>query len=82
MYEALINNLRRYAKQYRCGETLGRAIVDTEDIMDDAANSILELLKEKARKAGWVRRKNGDSWEDYCPECQRRGGKRGADGEV
>ena len=23
------------------------------------------------RKAGWVRRKNGDKWEDFCPDCQR-----------
>ncbi len=35
-----------------------------------------DAIDEKARKAGWVRRKNGDSWEDYCPECQRRGADR------
>ena len=23
------------------------------------------------QRAGWVRRKNGDKWEDYCPDCQR-----------
>ena len=25
---------------------------------------------ELARAAGWIRRKAGDTWEDYCPECQ------------
>lgn len=25
---------------------------------------------EKELKAGWIRRKSGDKWEDYCPECQ------------
>ena len=27
----------------------------------------------EARRAGWIRRKNGEKWEDYCPECQREG---------
>lgn len=29
-------------------------------------------LDGEARRAGWLRRKNGDSWEDYCPECQQK----------
>lgn len=28
---------------------------------------------EEEIKAGWVRRKVGDKWEDYCPECQVKG---------
>lgn len=24
-------------------------------------------------RAGWVRRKHGDKWEDFCPECQKKG---------
>lgn len=27
---------------------------------------------KKAHEAGWIRVKNGDKWEDYCPECQRK----------
>lgn len=29
-----------------------------------------ELVKAK-QAAGWVRRKNGEKWEDICPQCQR-----------
>ena len=25
---------------------------------------------EEELKAGWFRRRNGDKWEDFCPECQ------------
>ena len=25
---------------------------------------------EEEFKAGWVRIKKGDKWEDYCPDCQ------------
>lgn len=35
------------------------------------ADSHNEAL-EKAAAAGWITRKNGTEWEDYCPECQRR----------
>ncbi len=35
-------------------------------------------LDGEAQRAGWIRRKNGEKWEDYCPECQRKG--RGMDG--
>ena len=28
---------------------------------------------DKARNDGWIRRKVGDTWEDYCPECQAKG---------
>lgn len=36
----------------------------------DRCGRIIDLDAE-ARRAGWIRRKNGDSWEDFCPECQR-----------
>lgn len=28
---------------------------------------------EKASKIGWIRYKNGDKWEDYCPDCIEKG---------
>lgn len=27
---------------------------------------------DKAKEAGWVTIKNGDKWEDYCPECKEK----------
>lgn len=30
-----------------------------------------DAIDEKLKKAGWVRWKNGDHWEDYCPKCQQ-----------
>lgn len=36
------------------------------------ADSHNEAL-EKAAAEGWITRKNGSEWEDYCPDCQRRG---------
>ena len=41
--ENLIERLRSYAAKYRSGETLGRAIVDTENVMDDAADELSRL---------------------------------------
>lgn len=38
----------------------------------DGCGRVIDLDGE-ARRAGWLRRKSGDSWEDYCPECQRIG---------
>lgn len=38
----------------------------------DGCGRVIDLDGE-ARRAGWLRRKNGGSWEDYCPECQRIG---------
>lgn len=29
-----------------------------------------EVVKAK-QEYGWNRRKNGDKWEDICPECQK-----------
>lgn len=39
-----------------CGKTIYAEDMDIDSAM---------------RKAGWVRRKNGSEWEDYCPDCQR-----------
>lgn len=41
-----------------CGKTL----LSSDDNLDEAA-----------QRAGWVRKKNGEKWEDFCPECQKRG---------
>lgn len=30
-------------------------------------------IDSELKRAGWIRRKNGGQWEDYCPECQRKG---------
>lgn len=27
---------------------------------------------DKAKNAGWIMVKNGDTWYDYCPECQNK----------
>lgn len=42
----LIEDLRRYAKRYEDGSTLGRAIESTEDLMYEAA----ALIEEQQRK--------------------------------
>lgn len=42
----LIENLRRYAKRYEDGSTLGRAIESTEDLMYEAA----ALIEEQQRQ--------------------------------
>lgn len=38
----------------------------------DGCGRVIDLDGE-ARRAGWVRRKNGEKWEDFCPECQSKG---------
>lgn len=38
----------------------------------DGCGKVIDLDGE-ARRAGWIRRKKGEEWEDYCPECQREG---------
>lgn len=35
------------------------------------ADSRVEATK-KAEKLGWICKKNGDTEEDYCPECQKK----------
>ena len=48
MYEKLVEQLGNYSKRYRSGETLGRAIEYTEDLLDEASAAIetLETLFE------------------------------------
>lgn len=36
-------------------------------------------IDSELKQAGWIRRKNGEQWEDYCPECQRMGADRHED---
>lgn len=40
-----------------CGKTLYSTDWDATD--------------DKAKRAGWIRKKNGDKWEDYCPDCRK-----------
>ena len=41
--------------------------------MADSYNAAVD----KAEKAGWLRMKNGDKWEDYCPACQAKRTRKG-----
>ena len=43
MYEKLVEQLGSYSKGYRSGETLGRAIQYTEDLLDEASAAIETL---------------------------------------
>ena len=43
MYEKLVEQLGSYSKRYRSGETLGRAIQYTEDLLDEASAAIETL---------------------------------------
>ena len=36
-----------------------------------AGRTFDDALK-KAQKLGWNRRKAGDDWEDFCPDCQNK----------
>lgn len=53
MYEKLVEQLGSYSKKYRSGETLGRAIEYTEDLLDEASAAIetLETLLENYESA-------------------------------
>lgn len=43
-YRKLIKHMREEAQDYRSGKTLGRAFVDAEDVLDEAADAIGDLL--------------------------------------
>lgn len=43
MYKKLVEQLGNYSKRYRSGETLGRAIQYTEDLLDEASAAIETL---------------------------------------
>ena len=53
MYEKLVEQLGSYSKRYRSGETLGKAIQYTEDLLDEAsaAIEILETLLQNYESA-------------------------------
>jgi len=53
MYEKLVEQLGSYSKRYRSGETLGRAIQYTEDLLDEASAAIetLETLLQNYESA-------------------------------
>ena len=53
MYEKLVEQLGSYSKIYRSGETLGRAIQYTEDLLDEASAAIetLETLLQNYESA-------------------------------
>lgn len=31
----------------------------------------IDKIDNKYYELGWIRKKNGDKWEDYCPECKK-----------
>ena len=43
-YLELIKHMREEAQDYRSGKTLGRAFADAEDVLDEAADAIGDLL--------------------------------------
>lgn len=53
MYEKLVEQLGSYSKRYRSGETLGRAIQYTEDLLDEASAAIetLETILQNKESA-------------------------------
>lgn len=48
-YRELIKHMREEAQDYRSGKTLGRAFVDAEDVLDEAADAIGDLLAALAQ---------------------------------
>lgn len=54
---SLKSNLGKYRICDNCGKHSPYA---------DSHNEALD----KAKEAGWITVRNGDKWEDYCPECQ------------
>ena len=48
-YEKLIRRLRNDADAYRNGKTLGRAFVDQEDVLDNAATALSTLQAENEK---------------------------------
>lgn len=47
-------------------------------ICDGCGKSVYSYddIDKACEKKGWIRKKNGDIWEDYCPDCQRKRGIR------
>lgn len=55
--EKLIKHMREEAQDYRSGRTLGRAFVDAEDVLDEAATALEQLQAENDR----LRRERDDA---------------------
>lgn len=53
-YRKLIKHMREEAQDYRSGKTLGRAFVDAEDVLDEAADAIGDLLAALTPPNEWV----------------------------
>lgn len=54
-YRKLIKHIREEAQDYRSGKTLGRAFVDAEDVLDEAADAIGDLLAALTPPNEWVK---------------------------
>ena len=75
--EKLIKHMREEAQDYRSGRTLGRAFVDAEDVLDEAATALEQLQAELERV-----RVERDAYKVYfmdvsskpdCNTCEKRG---------
>ena len=64
--EKLVKRMRRDAVAYRSGATLGRAYVDSEDVLDAAANAIETLLSELET----ARSERDAAVEDLSGQCE------------
>lgn len=58
-----ISSLKSSVGKYRICDSCGKH--------SPYAESHNEAL-EKAAAEGWLTRKNGDTWEDFCPECRKK----------
>lgn len=58
-----MSTVKSSAKNYRICDGCGR-----HSPYADSHNEALE----KAAAEGWITRRNGDNWEDFCPECRKK----------
>lgn len=74
-YRKLIKHMREEAQDYRSGKTLGRAFVDAEDVLDEAADAIGDLLAALTPPNDPLTQADLDSmdydkvWIDYEDDC-------------
>lgn len=68
--EKLIKHMREEAQDYRSGRTLGRAFVDAEDVLDEAADALEELQAENERLKEEVQQMRWIPVEERLPEPQ------------
>lgn len=59
-----------FTSSLKMGPTVSR-------VCDGCGKTIYSLdwseIDEKCKSAGWVRQKNRGEWEDFCPDCQKKG---------